>query len=214
MGSVIPFENGKKREEGGFNPNKEKSKMAAEKTATECPAVMNPPRECRRTNANYAEMEPEQQAEFWKNMEKEEEEKFRIKYKNVLSAVPVSPGAKMQYFANIMLQLLPDVFHNNIWDIRFDTWIDFCKFYMSEFDPAYSDYFKINKKFEQPYSHKFKPISEGKLEEDLKDCLKRIIALYPEKTYVDKTIIMYQAERLFELQDSVTDLFIMEVTND
>ena len=203
MGNVISFEK-EKRKKKTFNPNKEKSKMAAEKATCES----------NRIDVDYAKMEPEQQAEFWKNMEKEEEEKFRIKYKDVLSAVPVSPGAKMQYFANIMLQLLPDVFHNNIWDIRFDTWIDFCKFYMSEFDPAYSDYFKINKKFEQPYSHKFKPISKEKLEEDLKDCLKRIIALYPEKTYVDKTIIMYQAERLFELQDSVTDLFIMEVTND
>lgn len=53
-----------------------------------------------------------------------------------------------------------------------------------------------------------------KLEEELKDCLKKLIALYPEENNEDRTAVMYQGARLFELQDSVTDLFIMEVTND
>ena len=90
-----------------------------------------------------------------------------------------SAGAKMQYFVVVMLQLLPDTFHGN-WDARFDTWMDFCQLYITGFDSAYSDYIKANKEFEQPYEYKFKEMAAEKLEEELKDCLKKIIAFYPE----------------------------------
>lgn len=82
------------------------------------------------------------------------------------------------------------------------------------FDSVYSDYIKANKEFEQPYQYKFKEMAAEKLEKELKDCLKNIIALYPEKTDTDKTTIMYQAAKLFELQDLLSDFFCMEIMKD
>lgn len=188
--------------------------MAAEKTTTKCPAVLNPRKDGSSIDIDYAELESDEQIEYWKKIEKEEEEKFRTKYKDVLSAVPISASERMQYFSKVMLYLLSEIFHGSNWDIRFDAWLDFCEFYLSEFDPAYSDYFKVNKKLEQPYSYKFKPISEEKLEEQLKDCLTKIIEIYPDRKEEDKTAMMYQASMLFELQDLLSDLFYKEVMKD
>lgn len=162
---------------------------------------------------DYAEMEPDEKIEYWKSIEKEEEERFRCKYSDVLAAVPISASEKMQYFAKVMLQLLPDTFHGS-WDARFDTWMDFCQFYITGFDSAYSDYIKENKEFEKEYQYKFKEMAVEKLEEELKDCLKDIIALYPEKNNEDKTAMIYQASMLFELQDLLSDLFYKEVMKD
>ncbi len=213
MGDVIPFEKLKKKE-NEFNPNKKNSKIITEKATTECPKVLDSLKEGSRTDVDYADMEPEKKIEYWKNIEKEEEERFQCKYSDVLAAIPVSAGEKMQYFAKVMLRLIPDIFHDSSWDTRFDVWMDFCQFYITGFDSAYSDYFKANKEFEQPYEYKFKEMAAEKLEEELKGCLKDIIALYPEKTDADKTTIMYQATRLFELQDLLSDLFCMEIMKD
>lgn len=46
-------------------------------------------------------------------IEKEEEERFKEKYKDFLAAVSVSAGEKMQYFTKVMLHLLPNVFHGS-----------------------------------------------------------------------------------------------------
>ena len=213
MGNVISFEKRKKRKKK-FNQNKKKSKTVTEKSTTEYPAVLKPQKNGSSADMDYADMDPEDKIEYWKNIEKEEEERFKEKYKDVLAAVPVTAGEKIQYFANIMLQLLPHVFHNNIEDIRFDTWIDFCQFYIIGFDSAYSDYIKANKEFEQPYQYKFKGMAAEKLEEELVDCLGKIIELCPEKKEEDKTEMLYQAARLFELQDLLSDLFYKEVTKD
>lgn len=204
MGSVISFEK-EKRKKKTFNPNKEKSKMAAEKATCES----------NRIDVDYTEMEPEQQAEFWKNMEKEEEEKFRCKYNDVLAAVPISADEKMQYFAKNMLQLIPDIFHENNWDARFDVCVDFCWFYITGFDPAYSDYIKENKEFKQEYQYqyKFKEMAAEKLEEDLLDCLRKIIEMHPEKQGA-KAAFMFQAARLFELEEILSDLFYKELMNE
>ena len=195
MGNVITFENGKRKKKT-FNPNKEKSKMATEKATSEGSS----------TDVDYAKLEPEQQIEYWKNLEKEEEERFKEKYKNVLAAVPGSAGEKMQYFAIVMFKLLPDTFHGS-WDARFDTWMDFSQFYITGFDSAYSDYINANKRLERPYQYKFGAMAAEKLEEELVDCLGKIIELCPEKKEEDKTEMLYQAARLFELQDLLSDLF-------
>ena len=197
-----------------FNQNKKKSKIATEKATKGCPKVLDSLREGSSIDINYADMEPDEKIEYWKNIEKEEEERFKEKYKDVLAAVPCSDGEKMQYFSNIMLQLLPDVFHGSSWDARFDACMDFCQFYITGFDSAYSDYIKANKEFEQPYQYKFKGMAAEKLEEELVDCLGKIIELCPEKKEEDKTEMLYQAARLFELQDLLSDLFCMEVMKD
>ena len=214
MGNVIPFDERNRKRGNKSKSNKKKSQIITEKATIECPAVLNPQKNGSRTDVDYAKLEPEQQIEYWKNLEKEEEERFRCKYSDVLAAVPVNTSEKMQYFASVMLKFIPNIFHGRNLDIRFDAWIDFCKFYMSGFDPAYSDYFKVNKKLEQPYSYKFKPISEEKLEEQLKDCLTKIIEIYPDRKEEDKTAMMYQAAKLFELQELLSDLFYMEVMKD
>ena len=95
MGNVITFENGKRKKKT-FNPNKEESKMVAEKTTSEGSS----------TDVDYAKLEPEQQIEYWKNLEKEEEERFKEKYKNVLAAVPGSAGEK----CSILLLLCSNCF--------------------------------------------------------------------------------------------------------
>ena len=50
-------------------------------------------------------------------------------------------------------------------------------------------------------------MTKNKLEEDLKGCLTKLIELYPEKTDEDKTSIMYQCARLFEIDEILFDLF-------
>ena len=119
----------------------------------------------------------------------------------------------MQYFAIVMLKLLPDTFHGS-WDARFDAWMDFSQFYITGFDSAYSDYINVNKRLERPYQYKFGAMAAEKLEEELVDCLGKIIELCPEKKEEDKTEMLYQAARLFELQDLLSDLFYKEVTKD
>lgn len=212
MGNVILFGKFKKNRKE-FNPNKKKSKMATQKATKGCPKVLNSLNEGCSIDIDYTDMEPDEKIEYWKSIEKEEEERFRCKYSDVLVAVPVNVGARMQYFASVMLQLIPDIFHGN-WDTKFDAWMDFSQFYITEFDPAYSDYIKANKEFKQPYQYKFKGMAAEKLEEKLVDCLGKIVEKCPEKKEEDKTVMMYQAAKLFELQELLSDLFYMEVIKD
>lgn len=210
MGDVIPFEKLKKKE-NEFNPNKKNSKIITEKATTECPKVLDSLKEGSSIDIDYAEMKPDEKIEYWKSIEKEEEERFREKYKDVLTAVPVSASEKMQYFAKVMLHLLSDIFHSSNWDIRFDTWLDFCEFYMSGFDSAYSDYIKENKEFEKEYQYKFMAMAAEELEEELVDCLEKIVEKCPEKKEEDKTEMLYQAARLFELDEILLVLFCEEL---
>ena len=209
MGDVIPFERLKKKE-NEFNPNKKNSRIITEKATTECPKVLDSLKESSSIDVDDADMETEQQIEFWKNMKNELEEKFRNKYSDVLAAGPISSGAKMQYFADVMLKLIPNIFHGNL-DARFATYADFCEFYISEFDPAYSDYIRENKKFEKEYQYKFGTMKTEKLEEELKKCLTKIVEISPEKKEEDKTEMLYQAARLFELDEILLVLFCEEL---
>lgn len=209
MGNLIPFEKRKKRKEK-VNQSKKKAQIATEKAGTRCPKVLDSLKEGSSIDVDDADMEPEQQIEFWKNMKNELEEKFRNKYSDVLAAGPVSSGAKMQYFADVMLKLIPNIFHGNL-DTRFDAFADFCEFYISEFDPAYSDYIRENKEFEKEYQYKFGTMKTEKLEEELKKCLTKIVEISPEKKEEDKTELLYQAARLFELDEILLVLFCEEL---
>lgn len=210
MKKIIPFEKVKKKKKA-FNPNKRKDQMATEKATTKCPAVLNPQKDGSSIDVDYAELEPDGQIEFWKNIEKEEEERFRTKYKDVLAVVPIDAGAKMQYFAAAMLKLIPNIFHNISWDTRFDTFMDFCQFYITEFEPAYGDYLQENKELEKPYLYKFKDMATEKLEEKLEDCLKKIVEICLEKQEEDKAEMLYQSARLFELEEILSDMFYKEL---
>ena len=67
MGNIISFEKRKKRKKK-FNQNKKKSKTVAEKSTTECPAVLKPQKNGSSINMDYADMEPEDKIEYWKNI--------------------------------------------------------------------------------------------------------------------------------------------------
>lgn len=209
MGNLITFEKRKKRKEK-VNQSKKKAQVATKKANTRCPKVLDSPKEGNSIDVDDADMETEQQIEFWKNMKNELEEKFRNKYSDVLAAGPISSGAKMQYFADVMLKLIPNIFHGNL-DARFAAYADFCEFYISEFDPAYSDYIRENKKFEKEYQYKFGTMKTEKLEEELKKCLTKIVEISPEKKEEDKTEMLYQAARLFELDEILLVLFCEEL---
>ncbi len=209
MGNLIPFEKRKKRKEK-VNQSKKKAQIVTEKADTGCQEMLNPRKDGSSIDVDDADIEPEQQIEFWKNMKNELEENFRNKYSDVLAAGPVSSGPKMQYFADVMLKLIPNIFHGNL-DTRFDAYADFCEFYISEFDPAYSDYIRENKKFEKEYQYKFGTMKTEKLEEELKKCLTKIVEISPEKKEEDKTELLYQAARLFELDEILLVLFCEEL---
>ncbi len=154
--------------------------------------------------------------EYWKNIEKEEEEwfkeRFGERYSEDIPVIDSMPdAAKIQYLSIGMLKLVPDIFHHKDWITQYDTWLYFYELYILEFYPVYENYVKENKEFEKPYPYKFKPMTKNKLEEDLKDCLEQLIKLYPEKTDKDKTSIMYQGARLFEIDEILFDLFYKEL---
>lgn len=154
--------------------------------------------------------------EYWKNVEKEEEEwfkeRFGERYSEDIPVIDSMPdAAKIQYLSIGMLKLVPDIFHHKDWITQYDTWLYFYELYILEFYPVWNDYIEENKKFEKPYPYKFKPMTKNKLEEDLKDCLEQLIKLYPEKTDKDKTSIMYHGARLFEIDEILFDLFYKEL---
>ncbi len=154
--------------------------------------------------------------EYWKNVKKEEEgwfnERFGERYSDDILTIDSMPvAAKMQYIASGMMKLIPDIFHHKDWITQYDTWLYFYELYILEFYPVYENYVKENKEFEKPYQYKFKPMTKNKLEEDLKCCLTKLIELYPEKCDEDKTSIMYQSARLFEIDEVLFDLFYNEL---
>ena len=76
--------------------------------------------------------------EYWKNVEKEEEEWFKERFgekysEDIPVIVSMPDAAKIQYLAIGMLKLIPDIFHGNSWYTQFDTWLYFYELYILEF---------------------------------------------------------------------------------
>lgn len=139
--------------------------------------------------------------------EEEEQKRFYERYKDVFSIVPISDVGKMQHYTEAMLNLVPSIFHGD-WQTRFDAYIDFEKFHYGAFDAACS---KLAKKYEQPeYAFQFQPMEPNLLEDSLKDCLNRIIALCSEDRDSNKSEILFQASGLFELTQILGDIFLEE----
>lgn len=114
----------------------------------------------------------------------------------------------MQHYTEAMLNLVPSIFHGD-WETRFNSFIDFEKFHYGEFDAAYSN---LAKRYEQTeYSFQFKPVELSFLEDSLKNCLNRIIALCSENENSNETDLLYQASRLFELASVLGDTFTDEL---
>lgn len=143
-------------------------------------------------------------------MKREEVERARFyeRYKDVFSIVPFSDVGKMQHYTEAMLNLVPSIFHGN-WQTRFNAFIDFERFHLNEgFDTAYS---RLSKRYEQSeYAFQFQPMEPNLLEDSLKDCLNRIIALCSEDRDSHKSEILFQSSRLFELTQILGDIFLEE----
>lgn len=146
------------------------------------------------------------------DIEKKERKEFEEKYKDVLSQAPDTAEAQIQYFAGIMLEFLPMIFHGEQKD-RFDAYMDFSEFYLSEFDIAYSQYHNEHQKYEKEYPFRFIPLSADTLENELQDCLLQIINSSSAKSSNKRTgIIMWQTCKLFELYHNIIDLFSEKTT--
>lgn len=143
------------------------------------------------------------QSKLWtkplEEREKEERNEFEEKYCDVLAAAPISRSDRISYFANVMLCLLPYVFHDRH---KKQFFSDFSMFYLSEFDAAYCEYRSNNEKYEKEYPFQFPSLDADILENALQDCLHQIIHSN------DKTEIMWQASRLFELYHNMLDCFL------
>lgn len=143
-------------------------------------------------------------------MKSEESERTRFyeRYKDVFSIVPISDIGKMLHYTKAMLNLIPSIFHGD-WQTRFDVFIDFEKFHYGEFDTAYSS---LAKRYEQSeYPFQFKPMELSLVEDSLKKCLNRIIALCSEEKDSNGPEILFQASRLFELTSVLGDTFTDEL---
>lgn len=139
--------------------------------------------------------------------EKEDRKKFEERYKDVLLRAPASAEAQIQYFASVMSNFLPSIFHSE-YKNRFDAYVDFSEFYLSEFDIAYSQYCNDNQEYEKEYPFRFPPLDANTLETELQNCLQQIITPPPVKSSRDRAkVIMWQACRLFELYHNMIDLF-------
>lgn len=141
--------------------------------------------------------------------EKEGRKKFEQKYKDILLSAPISDADRIQYFAGIMLIFLPSIFHGE-WQNRYEAYMDFSEFYLSEFDVAYYNYRSANQKHEKEYPFRFPSLEADTLENKLHNCLTQLSSLFPEKNENDITEIMWQACQLFELYHNIDELFIEE----
>ena len=146
-----------------------------------------------------------------KTAEKDGQERFREKYRDIFAVVPISAEGRMQHFAKAMLSLVPDIFCDDGCDARLDVWLDFCQFYTTGFDPAYSRYLKQNPNLGESYQYKFEAMPVGKLEEELEDCLINLLVLSPEKNNSHKTEMLHQAAKLFELEENISTVFYEEL---
>lgn len=148
-----------------------------------------------------AEVSKIQKKPLGKLLEKREDEErneFEEKHCDVLAAAPISCSDRISYFANILLYLLPSVFHNRHKNQFFS---DFSMFYLFEFDAAYCEYRSDNKNYEKEYPFRFPSLDADALENALQNCLRQIVHSN------DKTEIMWQASRLFELYHNMLDSF-------
>lgn len=148
-----------------------------------------------------------------KEIEKREEEDYKnfyMKYLDALKIVPHTVSGRIKYYSELMLELVPYIFHGNH-KTRFDAFMDFSKFHYGELDKVESKYRKENAELEIEYPFSFETMSIKDMEKNTKDCLKKIIKHIPEKSDLDKTEVMYQLSRLFELDGLITDVINEEM---
>jgi len=148
--------------------------------------------------------------EMVEEREKQNRKRFEKQYENVLLRAPDRPETQIQYFAGIMSEFLPVIFHSE-WKNRFDAYMDFSEFYLSEFDDAYCRYLKENQEYEKEYPFQFSPLDANELEKELRSCLLQIITSSSiENSSKRAETILWQSCRLFELYHNLDDLLTKE----
>ena len=107
------------------------------------------------------------------------------------------------------MKLVPMIFHGE-WQTRFAAYADFGRFHLNEFDPLCG---KLEDKYGKPeYPFQFQSMDAAALEKALKDCLTKIIDLCSQASgEANMPEILYQSQRLFELDELLTDLFGVEI---
>ncbi|MCM1233295.1 MAG: hypothetical protein NC489_24520 [Ruminococcus flavefaciens] len=149
-------------------------------------------------------------SELLDKKEKDRRKAFEEKYEDVLSTAPSSVADKIPYYANVMLDLLPAIFHSQTEEDKFNIYMDFSEFYLCELDEALCEYRSANEKYEKKYPFRFPRLDASDLENALRDCLTQLISLFPTKNNSDKTQVMWQACRLFELYHNIDDVLFSE----
>lgn len=148
--------------------------------------------------------------EMVEEREKQNRKRFEKQYENVLLRTPGRPETQIQYFACILSEFLPVIFHSE-WKNRFDAYMDFSEFYLSEFDDAYCRYLKENREYEKKYPFRFLQMDTNALEKELYNCLLQIITSSSITSSNKRAeIILWQSCRLFELYHILDDLLMNE----
>ena len=140
-------------------------------------------------------------------MERDIRKKFEQDHKDILLSAPIYDADRIQYFAGVLLDFLPLIFHNSNCECRYKAYMDFSEFYLSEFDTAYNNFHKNYQNLEKEYLFRFPKMEIDALENELQHCLQQIISLSPTKSSKDTTELMWQACRLFELYHNIDCLF-------
>lgn len=115
----------------------------------------------------------------WKKQREIEEENaanFRKKYKAVYAFMPNDTKARISYLANIMLNLVQEIFHYQNKDTRLQAFLEYGEFLYKEMEPVM--YYLENecKKCRKtiPF-YKFEMVAENELEDVVRRCLENII---------------------------------------
>lgn len=205
MGVIIPFERYKEKlEERSFGRQDLSSFVNSDVDDSTIKRLLN----AMAGNVENIIFSPEA-----KEIEKREEEDYKnfyTRYRDVFKIIPHTVSGRIKYYAEVMLKLIPHMFHGSH-KSRFDAFMDFGKFHYGELDKAESQYRKENAELEVEYPFTFETMNLKDLEKNTKDCLEKIIRHIPEKSNLDKTEVMYQLSRLFELDGLITDIMGEEV---
>lgn len=115
----------------------------------------------------------------WKKQREIEEENaanFRKKYKAVYAFMPNDTKARISYLANIMLNLVQEIFYHPNEDTRLQAFLEYGEFLYTEMEPVM--YYLENecKKCRKtiPF-YKFEVVEKSELEDALRKCLENII---------------------------------------
>lgn len=141
--------------------------------------------------------------------ERERHKEFEQRYQDVLKTIPLSVVQRIKHYVIPMLELIPKMFKGDFKD-RFRANNDFCEFYCL-IDDCVSQYIDSHPNINTDYDFQFESRSIAKLKRDLTHCLNSLITIIPDCGEEDGDKIINLANKLFELNELLNDLFTMEI---